>query len=257
MRNERIAWAQRMVKLGYMSQAQLELEIRKAELNRAADFLQWQRDRDRAAGPAPKADPDVQNLQGKWKIDWIWVNKGDAQSSFIVPGAQTSLTNKDDARSSLTAPGTATPLEFTGNTLLMPYLDASTGIKTVRYTFTVDSSKSPKEIDLFANGKLVGKGIYQFDRATGLRIAVSQDGKRPGMIEQRGRDGVITFELTRPDPKGNVTALEMLDHQGQRDAALEAERQRAAVETFRAQAAARVAQMEADVAKNSVLVAKI
>ena len=153
---DRIEWARRMVKLGYMTQAQLEWEMR--------------------AG-----DPDVKALQGRWKIERLQAD-GDVTNSSLYSRAQKTF------------------LEFSGNNLLMPYLDSSVGEKTVLYTFAVDSSKSPKEIDLIANGKPVGKGVYEFTRSpgtVGLRLAFAENGKRP-TFDGRRSNGVVAFELSRP-----------------------------------------------------------
>jgi hypothetical protein len=129
----------------------------------------------------------------------------------------------------------------------------------------VDSSKSPKEIDLIANGKPVGRGVYEFvgGGAAGgpppeLRIAISQDGKRPAKIERRGRDGVIAFELSRPDPKGNVTALdEKYDLLAAARARDEVERQRAALDAVNAKLAAEVAEANALKARQQVLLSQV
>ena len=84
----------------------------------------------------------------------------------------------------------------------------STGIMNsagLVYTFVVDWPQSPREIDLFAAGKPVGKGIYQFDR-TGLVLAVSLDGKMIDAASIRQAEAVVRKAELIGAPTGTANA---------------------------------------------------
>jgi uncharacterized protein (TIGR03067 family) len=141
---------------------------------------------------------------------------------------------------SITEGGKTTPtdakdpwvFEISGTTLKMPYKDTSGGWKQREYKIALDSTKTPRTMDLTAPGEPVGRGIYelagtasscitchQFPYSdttdlplgelfglcppahqkatfTGWRLALSVESKRPTSF---GGDGVIVFALTRAD----------------------------------------------------------
>jgi uncharacterized protein (TIGR03067 family) len=184
--------------------------------------------------PLPaKPVTDRDRLQGTWRV------------VSLTEGGKTTPTNPNDPW----------VIEVSGNKLKMPYLEGgsssssssgNSGTTTTtsstsgaewkqrEYTFAIDETKVPRTIDLIANSKPLGRGIYEFTLWTaqcaachtnpfdgpgaklpdtsavcapvlkertkkldlGVRLALSIDGNRP---EKFGGNGVIVFELKRQD----------------------------------------------------------
>jgi RNA polymerase sigma factor (sigma-70 family) len=202
------------------------LELLRGRLDVArklADRAQAEFDKARGAGtqPVPKPPPALEPLQGRWRAVGITV-----AGSKEVP-----LSEKDHFPE----------FEISGNSLLMPYRDASSGWRHEKYTIAADPDQNPRTIDLIAPGKPVGKGIYvltgpaqmcaschkqPFDvleptdlvqlctpamkhstgkQSTGLRLAIATTGPRPTKFGS-GAEGVVEFRLERADGKDDERA---------------------------------------------------
>jgi RNA polymerase sigma factor (sigma-70 family) len=189
------------------------------------------------ASPPAKPVTDRDLFQGNWRI------------VSVMESGKTTPTNPKDPW----------VIEVSGSTLRMPYLESGTmSWKQREYTFTVDETKTPREIDLIAKNRPVGRGIYefvapaaacaschkqsfleggsephlaelfapcapaaknpQFMRSGWLRLALSLDEKRPAKFDGAG---VIVFELKRPDPQDDERER-LLRQQKELTSALEA-----------------------------------
>ncbi len=173
----------------------------------------------RAVEPPPpptKLSPGLELLQGKWRV----VKIASEGKEFAIPDYP--------------------DVEIAGNTLTMPYRDASSGWKSEKGTIAVDDKANPKTINLIASGKPVGYGIYEFTapartcaschtnpfretnatdlltlcppgqkKRTGLQIAIGTVGKRPIKFDSKA-EGVVEFTLERvvTDAQDDVQKLE-------------------------------------------------
>lgn len=175
---------------------------------------------DSPAKQPAKPITDRDRLQGTWRV--VGINEQiDGKGEFVLKPYQF------DPR----IPANGLVIEFTNNTMTMPYRDATDGWKRRLYKMTVDETKSPKTIDLHDGNKPIGRGIYEFthsvscatchkqsfDRVggerlgatwctpgfdaavkgkSGMRLALTIDGTRPAKF---GGHGVIVFDLQRLD----------------------------------------------------------
>lgn len=69
------------------------------------------------------------------------------------------------------------------------------GEKVTDLTFTVDTAKSPKQIDLNADGKSLA-GIYQLDKDK-LKLCLSTSGKRPSEFLSKEGEKTLLLQLER------------------------------------------------------------
>lgn len=188
--------------------------------------------------PPAKPVTDRERLQGTWRVvsltegekttptnpkdPWVIEVSGGTLKMPYYEGGATSSTGTTDALG--TSGSSAAPTSGTGDY----------GWKQREYTFKLDETRMPREIDLTRGTGAVGRGVYEFtataktcqscheapnspalggglgrplDELLGLcgpgqksfplsvRMAISIDGKRPTKF---GGDGVIVFELRRP-----------------------------------------------------------
>jgi uncharacterized protein (TIGR03067 family) len=157
--------------------------------------------------PPAKVDPDLQLLHGRWRI------------RSITEGGKT-----------VAAAGQLREMEISGNNLVLPFQDSSANPQRLEFKIAVDAAKTPRQIDLIAPGKPVGKGIYEFTAlgktcatchdapwkdiepvsdlvacppaaraATGLKLAIATAGPRPAKFGSNA-EGVIEFTLERVGP---------------------------------------------------------
>jgi RNA polymerase sigma factor (sigma-70 family) len=194
--------------------------------------------------PAAKPTSDLDRLKGTWRVvgmsesgKAIPLHRLLGPVEFgVLPllppqGGKTTLVN-------LTEPVT---FKFGAGTLQMPFLEEGKVWKHRAFNFGIDEKKTPREITLFAANRPVGRGIYEFTIPAaqcaschknpfagdgvklpellavcppvlkdphktdhiGVRLALSIDGKRPTKF---GGNGVIVFELKRPDPQDGERA---------------------------------------------------
>jgi uncharacterized protein (TIGR03067 family) len=100
-----------------------------------------------------KAQTDAERLQGTWKEARVWFRGQE------VPAANLEMTFAGD--------------RFTMRADILPPMSA---------TFRVDTSKDPKEIDLFYPGGVTNPGIYRLD-GDRLRLCINTEGpERPATL---------------------------------------------------------------------------
>jgi RNA polymerase sigma factor (sigma-70 family) len=192
---------------------------------------------DPPAKPSKTTKPvtDRDRLQGTWRVvslteggttaptnpkdPWVIEVSGNTLSMPYLEGGSSSSGSSTSGGANTSSATTTT---------------SGSGWKQRTYTFAVDETKVPRTIDLIANSKPLARGIYEFtlpaaqcaschtnpfdttgaklpevlgvcapvlkDRTKvhdlGVRLALSIDGNRP---DKFGGDGVIVFELKRPD----------------------------------------------------------
>jgi RNA polymerase sigma factor (sigma-70 family) len=184
--------------------------------------------------PPVKIEPVLELLQGTWRVE-----------SITSEGKEIEFREKSKIPDIAGYPD----IEISGNSLFLPYRDASTGWKTEQHTIAVGDKENPRTIDLISSGKPVGRGIYEFTapvatcvschtteglfkppvpnaiglcgpglkKHTGLRIALATNGARPKTFGEKA-DGVVEFNLVRVDKaklSGAALADELAPLQGE------------------------------------------